>query len=149
MPFKRTRVSVWVPALTVYRLDADRTAQGCCSEGDRYGGEDVDILTFEYRMLGYNCLNQEITSLAAVHARLTTACTTYTLAIIDTGRNGNLKFLLSGNITASIAVRAFFFDHLALAAAVRTGLDILHLAKEGLLGVDNLTFTAALLTGLW
>ena len=98
-------------------------------------------------MLGYNCLNQEVASLAAVCARLTAACAAYTLAIIDTGRNGNLEFLLSGNITASIAVRAFLFDHFALAAAVRTGLDILHLAEEGLLGVDDLTLTAALLTG--
>ena len=47
-----------------------------------------------------------------------------------------------------MAVRAFLFDHFALAAAVRTGLDILHLAEEGLLGVDDLTLTAALRTGL-
>ena len=100
-------------------------------------------------MLGYHCLNQEITSLAAVYARLTAACAAYTLPVVDTSRNGNLEFFLLGDLTSAIAVRAFFFDHLALAAAVRTGLDILHLAKEGLLGVDNLTFTAALLTGLW
>ena len=41
---------------SVYCLDADCSAKGCCREGDRHCGVDGCILTFEYRMSGYGYL---------------------------------------------------------------------------------------------
>ena len=73
-----------------------------------------------------------IAPFASIDTWLSVAPVAQALAIIDTGRNCNLDFLSPGDKTGSIAVRTFFFDNLAGTAAVRTGLNILDLAEEGL-----------------
>ena len=55
--------------------------------------------------------------------------------------------LLAGDISGTVAVRALLLDDLTGTSAVRTCLDILYLTEEGLLGVDDLTFTVTFRAG--
>ena len=58
-----------------------------------------------------------------------------------------LDLLLAGDISGTVAVRALLLDDLTGTSAVRTCLDILYLTEEGLLGVDDLTFTVTFRAG--
>ena len=83
-------------------------------------------------------------TLAAGSALLAHRCG---LALVILLLLAGLDLLLAGDISGTVAVRALLLDNLTGTSAVRTCLDILYLTEEGLLGVDDLTLTAALLTG--
>ena len=133
--------------LAVDGLDLDRTSKGCCCEGDRYCGEDGCLLAHKYRASGYGYLNEKVSSLAAVRSGLSFSCDTDALSVVDTCRDLDLNLLLAGDISGTVAVRALLLDDLTGTSAVRTCLDILYLTEEGLLGVDDLTFTVTFRAG--
>ena len=128
---------------SVHRPDADGAAQSSLRKGDRHSGEYVHILTLEDGVSGHHHFHQQIAPLSAAGSGLALPGQTDALAIVDACRDRHFEFLSRGNISGAVALRTFFADHLAGAAAVRTGLDILNRAEEGLLGVHDLAFAVA------
>ena len=83
-------------------------------------------------------------TLAAGSALLAHRCG---LALVILLLLAGLDLLLAGDISGTVAIRAFLLDNLTGTAAVRTCLDILYLAKERLLCIDDLTFSVTFRTG--
>ena len=100
-------------------------------------------------MLGYYCLYSQVASLAAVCSWLTAASHTDTLAIVNTCRDRNFKFLANSLVSGTIAVRAFLLNDFTCTVTLRTGLYILNLTKVCLLCIHDLTFPFSLGPGLW
>ena len=133
--------------ISVYGLNMDRTAQRRRGEGNRNRRKDRRFLTLKYGMSGNRYLDQQIAPLASVGARLSLSGDPDALSVVDSGRDRNLDLLSRRNITASIAVRALFPDDLSRTMAVGTGLYILYLAEEGLLRINDFSFSVAFRTG--
>ncbi len=134
--------------IAVHGLDADVSAQSCLGKGDGHCGEDIHILPHKDGVTRHCHLHKQISSRAAVYARLSLLADADALSVVNTRRDGHSDLLLAGNIAGSAAVRALVLDDLSAAVAVRTCLYVLHCAEEGLLGVDNLALAAAFWTGL-
>ena len=95
----------------------------------------------------YVHFHQKISSGAAVHARLSFFTDPDALAVIDTGRDRYCDLLAAAGITLTTTVRTLLFHDLTGTAAVRTGLHISNHPEKRLLGIDHLAFAAALRTG--
>ena len=99
-------------------------------------------------MTFYLNFNQQIPSWAAVYTRFTLFTNTDALSVVNTGRDRHCDLLAVCDVTASMAVRTFLFYDLTASVTVRTGLYISYRAKQGLLCIYDLTFTAAFRTSL-
>ena len=104
----------------------------------------MHILAVEYGMPGYINLYQQISSRAAVYARLSFIADTHALTVVNACRYRNRNLLLIAYLSCSTATLAFFPNDLAGSVTVRTGLNILHSSKEGLLRIYYLACAAAL-----
>ena len=93
-------------------------------------------------------LNQKVTLLTTVNARLTLPAQTDALTIVNTGRHSYLYLFTLCHIAASIAVLALLLDNLSRTAAIRTRLHIPDCTKQGLLCKYNLALSSALVTRL-
>ncbi len=133
---------------SVHGLNDGGAAQCRPSEADGLGGIDIGALALKEGMLRHSDIHQKIASRTAVGAGVAAICPTERLTVIDTGRNGDLHGLHGGNVALAAAVRTLLLDDLAAAVAVRTGNHLLNGAEHALLGHDHLAAAAALRTGL-
>ena len=98
-------------------------------------------------MACYIYFYQQIASRTSICARFTFITDTDTLTIVNTCRNSNGNLALSCNITGAMTIRTFLTNDLTRSMTVRTGLHILHHAKQRLLGIYHFPFSPALAAG--
>lgn len=80
-------------------------------------------------MAGYYYFYQKISSWSAIYTRLTFFTDSYTLTVINSGRNADLNLLLAGNVSGSTTVRTFVTNNFTASVTYRTGLYILYHTK--------------------
>ena len=73
--------------ISIHGLDTDISTEGSDCLGNICIGADIDILTFEGRIVRYNNLYKKITSWSTILSRFSVITDSYTLSVIDTGRN--------------------------------------------------------------
>ena len=92
-------------------------------------GIQVVVMTFKFLMRLYVYFYKKVATCSAVGARLALSTDTYTLSMVDSGRDRYLDLLFACNVTGSVAVGTFVLDHFSGTMTMRTCGYILHHTK--------------------
>ena len=135
--------------ITIHCLNAHISAKCCNTKRNRCIRKNIHIPTLESWISGYDDFHKQISSWSAIFTRFSVVSYPYALTIINTSRN--IYHLLNSlcDVTIASTIRTFFFYNFTCSLTIWTSLYILHHAKQRLLGIYYLTFSATFCTGLW